>query len=584
MNPLLAERLTAVASWLMPTLMTNAVYAACAALVVVGLPWLLGVRRPTAVYLGWSLVLVRLMLPPGLASSFSLRSMFERLWHWVTVGVGSGSEATALGGPSIPVDLESVLQPAVSHSPWIFAVFAIWLVGSGLVAFVLVQRFRWYRRVARNATKDFRPEVVKLTNAWRARFHVSRPVRVVSSDRCLTPFASGVMRPVIFLPDAMFNWSEAALEPVIAHEMAHISRLDELWTVLANMVRAVHFFNPLAWFAVARLAANRELVCDERVLGAGGVAPDRYARSMLGAMQIALFGTARADVVLGLIDRKKGVAMRLERVKSAVQLRPLKPMVLVAGVLAALLVVLPMGASDTHTGELETASAQSEETPHPLGTSVKTEIVKEFDGQPVYRVEAGGPVTQPVRTSGSDPEYTAEARAARIQGAVVLQVVISAQGDVVETKIIRGLPLGLTEAAVDAVTQSKFKPARFEGRPVPAVFIMTMKFELDDGDPAPISIDIRVGGDGVALEELQRLGDRLATSLKREITDDEQVVQISVRGGQILITAIASEQSSVEDFVSRLQANSAFDEVRLGQVSDREDGSVEAVILLRFSS
>ena len=584
MSALVVDRGASIIIWLMAALAANSIYAAGVALVIVGLLRLFRVQSPSILYLGWSLVLVRMVLPPGLATAFSLRSVLERTLQWVSAGAAAGGGVTAHDGAWIPSDLEVVPQAIASIVPWTVAAFAMWLLGSVLVAFVLVRRLRWYRRIVRTATPVSRTEVVTIANAWRDRFHVTRPVEVVSSDCCLTPFASGLMRPVIFLPEAMFGWSDAALEPVIAHEMAHISRLDELWTVLANVVRAVHFFNPLAWVAIARLATNRELVCDERVLGAGGVTPDRYARSMLGAMQINLFGTARADVVLGLIDRKKGVAMRLERMRLVVRSRPLRPVTLIAGVLAALLFVLPMGASDARPGDTPTASDQEAETAQQPEAVIEPAFVTEIDGQLVYRFIVGGPVTAPVKKWGPNPEYTPEAREARIQGVVVLQAMISEQGEVTSTKVVRGLPLGLTEAAEAAISQWIYEPARLDDRPVPVLFIVMMRFELDSGEGVSFSALIQTSDDGNAIEELQRLNDRLAATLEREITSDLRVVKIGFHGRQLVIMVVAPDRSLIDAFAERLRTNPGLDEVELRTIDDREDGSVEARMVLHFSS
>lgn len=81
MSALAADRVAAVIPWLMAALTANTIFAACAALVIVGLLCLLRVRSPSILYLGWSLVLVRMALPPGLSAAFSLRSFLERAWR-----------------------------------------------------------------------------------------------------------------------------------------------------------------------------------------------------------------------------------------------------------------------------------------------------------------------------------------------------------------------------------------------------------------------------------------------------------------------------------------------------------------------
>lgn len=575
-----SDQIADAVAWVMSALAANAVYAACAALAIFGMLRLFRVRRPSVHFLGWSLVLLRMILPPDLATTFSLRSALERTWQWVSAGATTGSDVAAYGATWVPAVGDATSPATGSFVSWTGAAFLVWLAGSVLVAFVLVRRFRWYGRLAHAATEVSRPEVVTLANAWRDRFHVTRPVRVVSSDCCLTPFASGLFSPVVFLPEVMLGWSDAALEPVIAHEMAHVARLDELWTVLANVVRAVHFWNPLAWVAVDRLAANRELVCDERVLGAGGVAPDRYARSMVGAMQINMFGTAHADLVLGLVDRKKGVAMRLQRMQSMVRLRPLKPMTLAVGVMAALLFVLPMGAGDARPGPSMTASAPLEEPPGQPGSTGDPEIFSEVDGRPVDRVVVGGPETEPKKFSGPTPEYTSEARAARIQGVVVARTLISEQGEVMETTVLRGLPLGLTEAAVAAISKWEFEPAWLEGEPVAAAHIVTVRFELDDSDGTSNRTSIEFTGDDPTAADLQRIRDLLASTLGREIFGDVRLVRIVVGGRQLMIEAVAPDRGGIDAFVSRLRANPGFDEVELGGIDDRDDGTVAAAISL----
>lgn len=94
-----------------------------------------------------------------------------------------------------------------------------------------------------------------------------------------------------------------------------------------------------------------------------------------------------------------------------------------------------------------------------------------------YRV--GGNVLRPEKISGAPPVYTEMARKARIMGVVIIEVVIDEEGDVTQTKVLKGLPMGLDKAAVDAVETWKFKPATLEGRPVPVYYVLTVNFQLD---------------------------------------------------------------------------------------------------------
>jgi len=93
----------------------------------------------------------------------------------------------------------------------------------------------------------------------------------------------------------------------------------------------------------------------------------------------------------------------------------------------------------------------------------------------------GGEVSRPEKISGESPDYTEMARKARISGVVIVEAVIDENGDVTETKVLKGLPMGLDQAAVEALETWKFRPATMDGRPVPVYYIVTLNFQLDAG-------------------------------------------------------------------------------------------------------
>lgn len=110
-----------------------------------------------------------------------------------------------------------------------------------------------------------------------------------------------------------------------------------------------------------------------------------------------------------------------------------------------------------------------------------------IDGQGLPRTEAPAPPAQPVRMhSGVDaprklrdvlPAYPAAARAAGVHGVVILEVTISEHGMVTAARVLRSVP-GLDQAALDAVTQWTFAPARLNGQAIPVVMTVTVNFAL----------------------------------------------------------------------------------------------------------
>jgi TonB family protein len=95
-----------------------------------------------------------------------------------------------------------------------------------------------------------------------------------------------------------------------------------------------------------------------------------------------------------------------------------------------------------------------------------------------YRI--GGGVTAPSILLKVEPEYSEEARRARMQGKVVLFVIIDPQGKPGSLKVIRSLGLGLDEEAIKVVEQWRFRPGTKEGRPVAVQATIEVNFRLLD--------------------------------------------------------------------------------------------------------
>jgi periplasmic protein TonB len=93
-------------------------------------------------------------------------------------------------------------------------------------------------------------------------------------------------------------------------------------------------------------------------------------------------------------------------------------------------------------------------------------------------IQVGGDVSKPEKLSAPDPQYTEIARKARIQGVVIVQAIIDKEGNVTNVKILKGLPMGLSENAMDAIKKWKFKPATLNGKPVDVYYNLTVNFRL----------------------------------------------------------------------------------------------------------
>jgi len=93
-------------------------------------------------------------------------------------------------------------------------------------------------------------------------------------------------------------------------------------------------------------------------------------------------------------------------------------------------------------------------------------------------VMVGIDITAPKVIEKVEPRYTEPARRAGIKGAVILDCIIDTEGRVESVTVLRGLPLGLTKNAVDAVKQWRFEASTYNNHPVSVRYILTVHFSL----------------------------------------------------------------------------------------------------------
>ncbi|HEX9161722.1 MAG TPA: energy transducer TonB [Thermoanaerobaculia bacterium] len=93
-------------------------------------------------------------------------------------------------------------------------------------------------------------------------------------------------------------------------------------------------------------------------------------------------------------------------------------------------------------------------------------------------VRVGGDVKAPTVIDRVEPKYTETARTARVTGVVIVEAIIDKTGKVDQVKVLKGLPMGLSEEAEQAVRKWKFRPGTMNGQPVDVIFDLTVNFKL----------------------------------------------------------------------------------------------------------
>jgi len=181
---------------------------------------------------------------------------------------------------------------AVASSPgprltWPAAFAAVWGIGAfvvlaGLFAGVvrLILMTRRCQPIRSGAWRE-RTAALSIQDGW------GRPLAVLECpDRALL-LTWGVFRPRIIVPAGAASWANDRIDVVLAHELAHIVRRDWALQILAEVVRALHWFNPLVWITCRRLRDESEQACDDAVLRRG-LNPVDYASHLLAVARHVL--------------------------------------------------------------------------------------------------------------------------------------------------------------------------------------------------------------------------------------------------------------------------------------------------------
>ena len=245
--------------------LTNHIWQSTVFAILVGLITLAFHRNRAQVrYWLWLSASLKFLLP------FSLLMTFGHRLEWAS---GSHSIAPA---PAVRLAVVQLTQPFPETLPqapstravhdWTaIAIFGLWACG---FASLTVLRLRGWQRI-RAAVRSSRP------------IDVLGTMQVRSSPGLLEPGVVGLFHPILLLPTGIAERLQPPqLKAVLAHELCHARRRDNLTSAVHMIVETVFWFHPLAWWIGARLVEERERACDEAVLSLGSEPLD-YAEGIL---------------------------------------------------------------------------------------------------------------------------------------------------------------------------------------------------------------------------------------------------------------------------------------------------------------
>ncbi|BDU74695.1 M56 family metallopeptidase [Mesoterricola silvestris] len=157
---------------------------------------------------------------------------------------------------------------------------AVWMAGVTVMGLRLLGGWYWIQRLRRTGAEPA-PEVwARRAGALAERMGIPFPVGLLRSWSVDAPMVIGWIRPVILVPAAaLAGLDPAALEAVLAHELAHVRRHDYLVNLMQSVVEALFFYHPAAWWISRQIRTEREHCCDDAAVELCGD-PILYARAL----------------------------------------------------------------------------------------------------------------------------------------------------------------------------------------------------------------------------------------------------------------------------------------------------------------
>jgi TonB family protein len=299
-------------------------------------------------------------------------------------------------------------------------------------------RLRQWRREASPAGANH-----AVIEALRAAAH--SPVEVYLSAVVRAPVTFGLRPAVVLLPERWLDLDPSLQSAIVCHEFLHVRRRDWGFHVAEELIRTLAWFHPAVWWLTAEIRLAREQMIDRMVVRLTG-ARRPYVEALLAFANVGRV-TAAAPPAFSSSHHFK------QRISSIVEEVSVKKSRLIVSLAGITLCLVAAGTLAIRTFPLQAQDRR------------------------IHRVSEPG-VIAPKVLYKVDPNYTQEARDAKIEGTVVVDVEVHPDGKAHNLKVERTLDPGLDQKALDAISAWRFQPATKNGKPIAVEATIEINFKL----------------------------------------------------------------------------------------------------------
>jgi beta-lactamase regulating signal transducer with metallopeptidase domain len=245
-------------------------------------------RRPAAMHILWLIVLAKFAAPAFIPLPILPANAPQSVLPDAAIPAPASAVLIEAPHENAPVLAARHARAPVTISapiPWAMILLAISLSGTVLLLIQTLFKLASLLRLVRHSSTD--PRLSCLLAQCINRMSPGRAVDARVIHAHCAPFLLALPRtPRIYIPQAMLDeLSDDQLAPILCHELAHYVRHDAVANLFAFFVRALFWWNPLAWFARRQLRHAQELCCDAMVISDQHISRREYAEILFSTLE-----------------------------------------------------------------------------------------------------------------------------------------------------------------------------------------------------------------------------------------------------------------------------------------------------------
>jgi len=395
------------------------------------------------------------LLVLALATAAGLRARSAALRHAVLASAIACAAAMPVLETVVPSwlvrsSMDDLTAPAPFDRRWLIGIWIAGAVFSLATLVVGLVRLQWIASRARRVADGGWMEILETTATDHG---IACPV-LLQSDHPTLLATWGFWRPEVILPRPAAGWTADRIRIVLAHELAHVRRRDWAVQMMAEWLRAVHWFNPIVWLACRQMRQHSEQACDDAVL-ACGVKATTYASELVAvarALRVppTMWAPAPGMARLGMLEGRITATLNTSASRA-----PVTPRLVMVTLTTFLAVAAPI-AGWRAPARVASAAARDSSLD---------------DLQRGMMMRLGG-VEKRFSFASSDASF----RNIRMEGRVELRARLAVDGSLAGLRVIEPAHPALAQAAEAMVRQWRPDPVRLRGVPVEVPVRLTVDF------------------------------------------------------------------------------------------------------------